>query len=71
MPVQASHAAPAPAVPQGGQTSTPAQAQTPSESVQVEHLSPQAIRAISERVIRAITLDLKLERERRGITKWR
>jgi hypothetical protein len=45
--------------------------QTQGSERGVEHFSPQVIRTISERVIRAITLDLKLERERRGETKWR
>ena len=39
--------------------------------IRIEQLSPQVIRTISERVIRAISLDLKVERERRGISKWR
>ncbi|MFL6274364.1 MAG: hypothetical protein ACJ74G_04070 [Blastocatellia bacterium] len=50
---------------------TPAQAQTESEPVQVEQLSPQVIRVISERVMQTIMLDLKLEGERGGINKWR
>lgn len=50
------------------QTASP---QAQSKEIQVEHISPQVIRAISERVMRTLTLDLKLERERRGGTKWR
>lgn len=42
-----------------------------SDEIRVEHINPQVIRTIAERVLRAITLDLKLERERRGVTKWR
>ncbi|HKQ06549.1 MAG TPA: hypothetical protein VJ464_15555 [Blastocatellia bacterium] len=71
-------AAPAPftpaAAPSGqasGLPGTPARAQTQSAPVQVEQLSPQVIRVISERVMQAIMLDLKLERERKGINKWR
>lgn len=41
------------------------------DEIQIEQLSPQVIRTISERVMRAISLDLKVERERRGISKWR
>jgi len=48
-----------------------APAQIQGQEVKAEDISPQVIRSISERVIRAITLDLKLERERRGVTKWR
>jgi len=55
----------------GRPISTPALAQTPSPPVQVEQLSPQVIRVISERVLQTIMLDLKLERERGGINKWR
>jgi hypothetical protein len=71
VPGQFSHAASAPAAREGGQNAMPARPQTQSEPAGAEHLSPQTIRAISERVMRAITLDLKLERERRGIMKWR
>jgi hypothetical protein len=66
-----SHAASAPAAQEGRQNPPPAPPQTHSERAGAEHLSPHTIRAISERVMRAITLDLKLERERRGIMKWR
>jgi hypothetical protein len=66
-----SHAASGSAAREGGQNPTLAPPQTQSEPERAEHLSPQTIRAISERVMRAITLDLKLERERRGIMKWR
>jgi hypothetical protein len=66
------------AAPASQQTGLATKVQTPGQMIQtqgseggVEHFSPQAIRSISERVIRAITLDLKLERERRGETKWR
>ncbi|MEN3334217.1 MAG: hypothetical protein V7641_3582 [Blastocatellia bacterium] len=71
IPVQFSHVASASVAQPGGQSGAAARVQTQREPVQVEQLSPQVIRVISERVIRAITLDLKLERERRGITKWR
>jgi hypothetical protein len=70
-PVQFNHKAAAPTAPQGGQTGAPPPPRTQGEPLRAEPLSPLAIRAISERVIRAITLDLKLERERRGIMKWR
>jgi hypothetical protein len=71
VPGQFSHTASAPAAREGGQNAMPARPQTQSEPAGAEHLSPHTIRAISERVMRAITLDLKLERERRGIMKWR
>jgi hypothetical protein len=71
VPGQFSHAASAPAAQEGRQNAPPAPPQTQSERAGAEHLSPHTIRAISERVMRAITLDLKLERERRGIMKWR
>src|ERR1041384_7940173 len=48
-----------------------AQALMGSDEVRAEHISPRVIRNIAERVVRAISLDLKLERERRGVTKWR
>lgn len=67
IPVQFSQVASEP----GRHSGASARVQTQREPAQVEQLSPQLIRVISERVIRAITLDLKLERERRGITKWR
>jgi hypothetical protein len=54
-----------------GQAGSPVQAQTERQEARVEQVTPQIIRAISEQVMRTITLDLKLERERRGGTKWR
>ena len=60
-----------PATQQSGQDGLAARPQSQSREIQLEHISPRVIRSISERVIRAITLDLKFERERRGITKWR
>jgi hypothetical protein len=53
------------------QTDSPPSYQAQDRELQVEDISPRVIRSISERVMRAITLDLKLERERRGVTKWR
>jgi hypothetical protein len=54
-----------------GQTAVPVHAQARSDEIRIEQLSPQVIRAISERVISAIAFDLKVERERRGMSKWR
>ncbi len=70
------HNASAPATQQSYQTCStanvqPAGPEAQSKEVRVEHISPQVIRAISERVMRTLTLDLKHERERRGGTKWR
>jgi len=50
---------------------SPPSHQAQGRELQVEDISPRVIRSISERVIRDITLDLKFERERRGVTKWR
>lgn len=61
----------APAPFTGEPASAPVKAETGRREVGVEQISPQLIRSISERVIRAITLDIKLERERRGVTRWR
>lgn len=60
-----------PAAQRNGQAGSPARAHNQTQEIQLEQISPRVIRSISERVIRAITLDLKLERERRGVTKWR
>jgi hypothetical protein len=65
------HDAPALTAQQSAQADSPVRVQTERPQVQVEQVSPQVIRAISEQVMRTITLDLKLERERRGVTKWR
>ena len=59
------------------QTNEPAASDNPrpnqfqKDEIRIEQLSPQVIRTISERVMRAISLDLKVERERRGVSKWR
>lgn len=53
------------------QNVSPPNYQAQSRELLVEDISPRVIRSISERVMRALTLDLKLERERRGVTKWR
>lgn len=70
-PAPLTSAAAAPSGQASGLPGTPARAQMQSEPVQVEQLSPRVIRVISERVMQAIMLDLKLERERRGLNKWR
>jgi len=56
---------------QSGRIATNAKTQVENNEVRVEHISPRVIRTIAERVLRTISLDLKLERERRGFTKWR
>jgi hypothetical protein len=61
----------APSTKRDAKTDFPASNQVRAREMQVEDISPRVIRSISERVMRAITLDLKLERERRGVTKWR
>lgn len=53
------------------EAAVPANAQATSDEIRIEQLSPQVIRTISEQVIRTISFDLKLERERRGMSKWR
>ena len=63
---------PAPAMAQeAGEGALPAEARASNDEIRIEQLSPQVIRTISERVIRAISFDLKVERERRGRSKWR
>src|SRR6185369_12849611 len=64
-------AASTPSTKRDAQTDSPSSYQAQARELQVEDISPRVIRSISERVMRAITLDLKLERERRGVTKWR
>ena len=61
----------APSTKRDAQTDLPSSDQAQGRELQVEDISPRVIRSISERVMRDITLDLKLERERRGVTKWR
>jgi hypothetical protein len=39
--------------------------------MEIEQISPQVIHEISEKVMRAISLDLAIELERRGLKKWR
>jgi len=56
---------------QSERIATNAKTQVENNEVRVEHISPRVIRTIAERVLRTISLDLKLERERRGFTKWR
>ncbi|HEX8845935.1 MAG TPA: hypothetical protein VF791_14880 [Pyrinomonadaceae bacterium] len=47
------------------------EAQSQRGEIGIEQISPQVMHAISEKVMRAISLDLAVELERRGLKKWR
>jgi hypothetical protein len=54
-----------------GRTETTTKGQSQNVEIGIKQISPQVIHTISEKVMRAISLELAVELERRGLKKWR